>query len=181
MLNDVRLLLGKLSTGSKVIMTLPSAPLLLSMGSWRCLQALVDFYGKEEVEFDDTTYISPPLAEHEEVLAEWRVFKRDIAQEFMKQQKPPSLQEIKATMESLSAYNDIFRLMDILLTLPVGTATVERSFSQVKLVKTHLRNRLSDNTLPKLTRIAIEGPELSTVDLTELLAVFKEKNHRIEL
>ena len=42
--------------------------------------------------------------------------------------------------------------MDIILTLPVGTAAIERSFSQMKLVKTSLRNRLSDNTLPKLMR-----------------------------
>ena len=51
----------------------------------------------------------------------------------------------------------------------------------MKLVKTRLRSRLSDNTLPKLMRIAIEGPELSAVDFNEILAVFKEKNHRIEL
>ena len=72
MLNGVRLL-GKLSTSSIVIMTPPLAPLLLSMGR-RSLKTLVDFYGKEaEVEFDGTTYISPPLAEREEVLAEWRL------------------------------------------------------------------------------------------------------------
>ena len=41
----------------------------------------------------------------------------------------------------------------------------------------NLRNRLSDNTLNKRMRIAIEGPELSTVDFTEILAEFKrEKN-----
>ena len=48
------------------------------------------------------------------------------------------------------------------------TATVECSISQMKLVKTRLCNRLSDNTLPKLLRIAIEGPELSTVDFTAI-------------
>ena len=41
----------------------------------------------------------------------------------------------------------------------------------------NLRNRLCDNTLNKRMRIAIEGPELSTVDFTEILAAFKrEKN-----
>ena len=156
------------------------------------LQALVDFYGEEaKVEFDGTTYISPPLVEREEVLAEWKVFKRAFSREikeFMKKRKltkPPSFQVIKVEMESSEAYADIFpaifRLMDIILSLPVGTATVERSFSQMKLVKTRLRSRLSDNTLPKLMRIAIEGPELSAVDFNEILAVFKEKNHRIEL
>ena len=41
--------------------------------------------------------------------------------------------------------------------------------------------RLNDNTIPKLMRIAIEGPELSIVDFTEILAVFEEKKHRIKL
>ena len=57
----------------------------------------------------------------------------------------------------------------ILLTLPVGTATVERSFSQLKLVKMRLRSRISDSNLAKLMRIAIEVPDLTTVDFNEII------------
>ena len=57
----------------------------------------------------------------------------------------------------------MFKLLNILLTLPVGTATVERSFSQMKLVKTRLRNRVSDINLARLMRIAIEGPDLTAM------------------
>lgn len=40
------------------------------------LQALVDFYGKEAtVEFNGTTYTSPPLVDGEEIFAEWSVQK----------------------------------------------------------------------------------------------------------
>ena len=35
----------------------------------------------------------------------------------------------------------------IILTIPVGTATVEHSFRQMKLVKTRLCNRLSDRNM----------------------------------
>ena len=45
------------------------------------------------------------------------------------------------------------------------TATVERSFSQMKFVKTRLRNRLSDINLARVMRIVIEGPELTSVNL----------------
>ena len=69
----------------------------------------------------------------------------------------------------------------MLLALPVGTATVERSFSEMKLVKTRLRNRLSDSNLSRLMRIAIEGPELSSVDFNEILDVYMEQNRRILL
>ena len=51
------------------------------------------------------------------------------------------------------------------MALPVGTATVERSFSQMKLIKTRLRSRLSDSNLEHLMKISIEGPPLTDVDL----------------
>lgn len=140
------------------------------------LEVLVDFYGKEAtVEFEGTIYTSPPLVDGEEVVAEWRLFKRAFSKEkraFIEKNplsKPPTLQDIKLEMESSSAYTDIFpamfMLMDLILSLPVGTArlSVERSFSQMKLVKTRLRNRITDSNLPKLMRIAIEGPELTTI------------------
>ena len=51
----------------------------------------------------------------------------------------------------------------------------------MKLVKTRLRNRLSDSNLSRLMRIAIEGPELSSVDFNEILDVYMEQNRRILL
>ena len=57
----------------------------------------------------------------------------------------------------------------------VGTATVHRSFSQMKL-KTRLRNQLADENLVYLMRIAIEGPDLSAVNFDEVLDILKQKN-----
>ena len=115
------------------------------------------------------------------------VFKRALAKdktlmEKNKLSKPPSLQDVKAEMESPDAYTEIFpeifKLLNTLLVLPVGTATFERSFSQMKLVKTRLRSRISDSNLPKFMHIAIEGPELSFIDFNKILDVFKESNRR---
>ena len=78
-------------------------------------------------------------------------------------------------------FPNIFKLLDILLTLPVGTATVEHSFSQMKMVKTRLRSRLNDVNLARLMRIAIEGPQLSTTDFSEIVDILKETNHCILL
>ena len=80
------------------------------------------------------------------------------------------MQEIKAEMESSSAYTDIFPALFRLMDDPSRWhSTVERSSRQMRLVKTRLRNRLSNNTLlNKLMRFAVEGPELSTVDFTEI-------------
>ena len=66
-----------------------------------------------------------------------------------------------------------------MMTLPVGTATVERFFSYLKIVKSRLRSRLSDeNFVDRL--IVIEGPELEN-NFEEVLVFFKLNNRRIRL
>lgn len=155
------------------------------------IQKLADFYGKEaSVEYLGVTYTSPPLLDREELLSEWKIFRRALYKERelivrSKKQSTPSMQEVFQSMQTTDAYKGIFpqtfTLLNILLAMPVGTATVERSFSQMKMVKTRLRNRLSDCNLSRLMKIAVEGPELNDVPFEEILAVFKEKNRRILL
>ena len=69
----------------------------------------------------------------------------------------PIMQELSARMMSCQSYVETFpeivKLIQIILCLPVGTAMVERSFTQIKMVKTWLRNQLSDDNLPRLMRI----------------------------
>ena len=78
-------------------------------------------------------------------------------------------------------FPEMLKLINIMLTLPVGTATVERSLSQMKMIKTRLRNRLNGTNLKRLMQIAIEGPEMKLVDFDEVLDVFRENNRRISL
>ena len=53
------------------------------------------------------------------------------------------------------------------LLIPVGTASVERSFSQMKMIKTRLRIRLGEQNLAHLMRISIEMPETLPDDIVE--------------
>ena len=98
--------------------------------------------------------------------------------------KSPTFQQLFEEMHSSEAYVGIFpetyTLINIMMTLPVGTATVERSFSQMKMIKTRLRNRLSDENLARLMRIAIEGPEPEFVDFYSILDIFKQSNRRVD-
>ena len=95
------------------------------------------------------------------------------------------MQEILDKMNKSHTYVGIFpetgKLLNITMALPVGTATVERSFSQMKLIKTRLRSRLSDSNLEHLMKISIEGPPLTDVDFNATLDIFKQKNRRILL
>ena len=44
----------------------------------------------------------------------------------------------------------IDRLICLVLTLPVSTATTERAFSAMKLLKTRLRNKMKDDFFERL-------------------------------
>ena len=50
----------------------------------------------------------------------------------------------------------VYRLIELALLLPVATATVERAFSAMKIIKTELRNKMSDGWLNELMVIYIE-------------------------
>ena len=57
---------------------------------------------------------------------------------------------------------------------------VERSFSQMKLIKTRLRSHLCDNSLPHLMKIAIGSPDkLTDSDLEDIVDVWHRKSRRI--
>jgi hypothetical protein len=53
-------------------------------------------------------------------------------------------------------YYLIDRLIRLVLTLPVSTATTERAFSAMKIVKTRLRNKMEDEFLGDNLLIYIE-------------------------
>lgn len=171
---------------------LPTQECLSSYGLQE-MESLANFYGREAtVVYQGASYTSPPLLDREELIAEWKVFRRAFykEKELMVQARgtstpPPTMQEVLQSMQATEVYQGIFpqtfNLVNILQAMPVGTATVERSFSQMKMVKTRLRNRLNDSNLSQLLRIAVEGPNLSNVPFEEILEVFKESNRRVEL
>jgi hypothetical protein len=53
-------------------------------------------------------------------------------------------------------YHLIDRLIHLVLTLPVSTATTERAFSAMKVIKTRLRNKMDDEFLTNSLVVYIE-------------------------
>ena len=56
-------------------------------------------------------------------------------------------------------FPNLCKIAQISLSIPVTTASVERSFSQMKLIKTRLCSSLTDKNLSNLMKIAIEAPD----------------------
>jgi bisphosphoglycerate-independent phosphoglycerate mutase (AlkP superfamily) len=58
--------------------------------------------------------------------------------------------------EKSERYNLMDRLIRLVLTLLVSTATTERAFSAMKVIKTRLRNKMDDEFLAKTLVVYIE-------------------------
>jgi hypothetical protein len=61
------------------------------------------------------------------------------------------------------SYPLVFRLLKLALTLPVATATVERCFSAMKIVKSALRNKIGDDFLSHSLICYVEKGLMETI------------------
>ncbi|CAM8877531.1 unnamed protein product [Rhodiola kirilowii] len=66
----------------------------------------------------------------------------------------------------------VFRLLKLVLTLPVATATVERCFSYMNIVKTNLRNHMADSVLCGCLICYIEKDLFHTVSNDDVIESF---------
>ncbi|KAK1387674.1 TTF-type domain-containing protein [Heracleum sosnowskyi] len=69
-------------------------------------------------------------------------------------------------------YPLVDRLLRLVLTLPASTATSERAFSAMKIVKTSLRNRMEDEFLRDYLIVYIEKEIAETISTEEIIDSF---------
>lgn len=75
-------------------------------------------------------------------------------------------------------YPNLETALRIFLSLPVTTATCERSFSKLKLIKSYLRSSLGQERLSNMSILAIEKEVTCTLDYSELIDIFAEAKSR---
>ena len=70
---------------------------------------------------------------------------------------------------------DIYKLLHISVTLPVTSASCERSFSCMRCVKSYLRNRMAD-----LACLSIHAERTKSLDVQKIIDSFalNHKNNR---
>lgn len=80
-------------------------------------------------------------------------------------------------------FHELFRLCKIAIALPVSSAACERSFSALKLIKTHLRTTMTDDRLSNLGVLSIEARRAKSLDMDKFIKLFatNHQNRRIHL
>ena len=81
------------------------------------------------------------------------------------------------------AFSELLKAARIAITLPVSTTGCERSFSKLKLIKSHLRMTIANARLKHLAVISIHRKRALSVDLELVVERFIQKfpNSRIVL
>ena len=125
-------------------------------------------------------FVVPALVSSD-LKTEWKTYRRYItnqAKENMKEQ----LKELSTNSMLETMFPNLSVLAKVCLSIPVGTASVERSFSHMKMIKKRLRNRLGECSLSHLMKISIESPqELSNDDLEQIVDIWNRKPRRLSV
>jgi hypothetical protein len=111
------------------------------------LVRLLKFYPREFPDFDATAV---------ELKSQLRAFTKDMSKNFVAGQ---DLEDLSVYMVSMGLHNVfpvIYKLVVLVLTLPVTTASGERSFSKMKLIEECLRSKMSQFFLRALMMLGIE-------------------------
>ena len=93
--------------------------------------------------------------------------------------KPCNTVELVCFIEPYrEVFFELFRLCKIAVTLPVSSASCERSFSTLKLIKTFLRSTTTDMRLSDLGVLSIESRRAKALDLDAFVDRFARQHNR---
>ena len=79
-----------------------------------------------------------------------------------------------------ATYSMVDRLLRLVITLPVSTATTERAFSAMKLIKTRLRNRMGDDYLRHYMILYIGKEIAAKISSDEIIELFDTGGRKAE-
>ena len=107
-------------------------------------------------------------------------FEHNVVQdpEFKELKSLSELSQWLVTTRNSERYKLVYRIVRLVLTLPVSTATIERAFSAMKVVKTNLRNKMENDFLTDSLMLYIEKDIVSTFSLDSIVDDFEDLKER---
>jgi hypothetical protein len=145
----------------KAVALVPSA---ISEHSWEDLLPSYEFYSSE-------------LSSEEEVRNEYLQWK-DLCLQLPQENRPKSL--LAALDIVPDRLKNIKTLLRIIATIPVTSCVAERAFSSLKLLKTFLRNRMTDERLTGLALLYIhQNVQVETSEVIDRFAALNRACRRV--
>lgn len=83
-----------------------------------------------------------------------------------------------AEVTELKNYPNFFKLLQLVITLPVSSATCERSFSAMRRVRNYLRSTMTEDRFTSLSLLHIEGELSSSINAHDVVAHYAETGNR---
>ena len=77
-----------------------------------------------------------------------------------------------------SSFPDVCTAIFLFLTLPVTTASCERCFSKLKIIKNYLRSTMAQERLKNLAILSIENELAKQLDTSKIIDIFAEEKAR---
>ncbi|XP_069473258.1 zinc finger MYM-type protein 1-like [Ambystoma mexicanum] len=103
----------------------------------------------------------------------------DTAMSFLSNKNTPGIHSVMhCLLYHPRGFSEVLNLLNLVLALPITTATNERFFSSLKRVKNFLQNRCGDERLSDLLIMACEPMEVQQIDLSEAIVRFADLRHR---
>ena len=94
-------------------------------------------------------------------------------------EKSNSIMELYRTIaEEIDCFPNLIRLLRIALTIPITSASAERSFSKLKLIKSKLRTTMTQERLQCLMLMSVEKDIQKSLNVHELVEKFASTSHR---
>lgn len=120
-----------------------------------------------------------PLAENFELNSdELKIELKNLGNLFIRkpEKKPTGLIEFRQLAHELrDAFYQLNNILSIACTLPVSTASCERSFSTLRIVKNYLRTTMCDQRLNNLLLLGIHRNRTANINLDNVVDIFGRK------
>ena len=103
-------------------------------------------------------------------------FEHNVVQDpkFKKLKSLSELSQWLVRIGNLEHYKLVYRMVKLVLTLPVSTATTKRAFSVMKVVKTNFRNKIENDFLMDSLILYIEKDIVLTFSFDSILDDFED-------
>ena len=111
---------------------------------------------------------------------EFYYFKHNVVQdlEFKKLNSLSKLCQWLVRTRNSEHYKLVYRIVRLVLTLLVSTATTERAFSAMKVIKTNLQNKMENDFLTNSLMLYIENDIVLTFSLDSIIDDFENLKER---